>query len=407
MQYDVIVAGAGPAGSSAARECARQGLSTLLLDKAEFPRDKPCGGAVSIRTAGLLPFDVSPVVERVVRGVHWRAGRRCTFTRYASEPLAYLTQRSELDAFLVQRAVDAGAVLRERAAVHNVERTDSHVVVRAGRETFEGRALVAADGVNGRTAKLSGIEVKMWLAVALEGNATPDGGVPKCWEDAISLDLGAVPGGYGWVFPKGDHLNIGVGGWSGSGPSLRRRLDKYAQRAGYDWAHLWGRRGYRLPSRRPGSPLADGNVVLVGDAGGVLDPFAGEGIYAAIWTGKTAARRILEYCDGKSNDLCGYEQDVERELMPEIAMARRLYDLLYLVSPTVGAGMIRWTPGIWEGICKIVRGDRTYLDVRRKAGPFSPLVDLSSDLIRTSPRMRLITGIPDPPQPERFFVRTA
>ena len=66
MRYDVIVAGAGPGGSTAARECASRGLSVLMLDKSDFPRDKPCGGGVSIRAAGELPFDVTPVVERVI-----------------------------------------------------------------------------------------------------------------------------------------------------------------------------------------------------------------------------------------------------------------------------------------------------------------------------------------------------
>jgi flavin-dependent dehydrogenase len=80
MLYDVIVVGAGPAGSTAARECAQRGLSVLLLDRAEFPRDKPCGGAVSVHTASLLPFPVEPVNERTMYGVRWTLRGRGDFT---------------------------------------------------------------------------------------------------------------------------------------------------------------------------------------------------------------------------------------------------------------------------------------------------------------------------------------
>lgn len=81
--YDIIVVGAGPAGSTAARECATLGLSVLLLDKAQFPRDKPCGGGVSSRAAGLLPFDLAPVVEQTIRSIYLAWGSQPGFTRHA------------------------------------------------------------------------------------------------------------------------------------------------------------------------------------------------------------------------------------------------------------------------------------------------------------------------------------
>src|SRR5215212_8565082 len=94
MRYDVIVVGAGPGGGTAARECAERGLSTLLLDKASFPRDKPCGGGVNIRAARLLPFDLAPVTERVIYGARFSLRQRPAFDRFSPEPLTCLTQRS-------------------------------------------------------------------------------------------------------------------------------------------------------------------------------------------------------------------------------------------------------------------------------------------------------------------------
>src|SRR4051794_35638385 len=227
--YDVIVVGAGPAGSTTARECARRGLSVLLIDKAEFPRDKPCGGGVNLRTAQLLPFSLASVAERTIVGMRFSLRQHNAFTRYASEPLTYLTQRRRLDALFVEHALHAGATLREGTPVRAIERHDSSVTVHAGSEVFEGWTLVAADGANGPTARLAGLKVPRTTLVGLEGNVTPGGAFPPEWEQVFGLDLGGIPGGYGWIFPKGDHLNIGVVGWHHVGPTLRRRLDDLAR----------------------------------------------------------------------------------------------------------------------------------------------------------------------------------
>src|SRR5947209_2520846 len=148
MRYDVIVAGGGPAGSTVARECAARGLSVLLLDKAEFPRDKPCGGGVNVHTARLLPFEVAPVSERVIYGMSMSVRQRHAFTRRAPSPLCYLTQRKHLDAFLLEQAGRAGVSIREKSPVKSAEQGSGGVAVGAGNERFEAAVLVAADGAN-------------------------------------------------------------------------------------------------------------------------------------------------------------------------------------------------------------------------------------------------------------------
>src|SRR5688572_19617299 len=130
MQHDIIVVGGGPAGSTAAREAASAGARVLLLDRVAFPREKPCGGGGNVRAAARLPFDRSPVVERTVTGVRFGLRTRGDFTRRYPRPLTYMTQRSRLDAFLVERAVEAGAELRERAAARAIEPDAGGVTVR-------------------------------------------------------------------------------------------------------------------------------------------------------------------------------------------------------------------------------------------------------------------------------------
>jgi flavin-dependent dehydrogenase len=111
-RFDVVVIGAGPAGSFAAFLLADAGLSTLLLDRATFPRDKPCGGGVTARAASLLPFSLDPVVEEQVDHVELGFRYRGRLTRASAEPLVLMTERARLDAFLLGRAVAAGAVFR-------------------------------------------------------------------------------------------------------------------------------------------------------------------------------------------------------------------------------------------------------------------------------------------------------
>jgi geranylgeranyl reductase family protein len=402
MRYDVIVVGAGPSGSTTARECATRGLSVLLLDRSEFPRDKPCGGGVTVRAAALLPFSIDPVVERVIYRV-WITERRSRgFERSSPNEVAYLTQRSRLDAFLVERAISEGAVFRQREAIREVERHPTHVVVRTSNDSFEGRTLVAADGANGSTTKLAGLKVRHLQGIAVEGNISPDGGIPEKWKDRLGFNFGDISGGYGWIFPKGDHLNIGIGGWRHNGPNLREKLTHLVRSYGFDPAKLWGMRGHPLPLRRRGSPLVDGNVLLVGDAAGLVDPFTGEGIYTAWWSGSKAAEQLSAYLGGLVPDLDGYRRDVERVLLPELRVSRQFHDIFHL-WPGLFVGIERRTAIPWEAIVRVIRGDKTYLTVVRKLGPLWTVLEFVSDLVRVSPPLRHLSGLRDPAPPERFF----
>src|SRR5215212_6732397 len=113
-RFDAVVVGAGPAGSIAAFRLARAQARVLLVDKAAFPRDKPCGGGLTYRALRQLPFTVEPVVEDVVSRVECRLRYRHAFVR-GDRPLAVMTQRRHLDAYLVERAVEAGAECRDGA----------------------------------------------------------------------------------------------------------------------------------------------------------------------------------------------------------------------------------------------------------------------------------------------------
>src|SRR5437899_301256 len=186
-RFDAVLVGAGPAGSTAAHRLAAAGASVLLVDKARFPRDKPCGGGLTTRAVRQLPFSVEPVVEDVVHRFELRLGYRARFERVSDEALCFMTQRRRLDDFLAQKAQEAGAEFRDGTTLTLDE---AHALA---------DVVVGADGVNGVTAR--GLATDCGHGVALEGNAPLD----ARYRGKLVLELGVVPGGYGWVFPKGDH----------------------------------------------------------------------------------------------------------------------------------------------------------------------------------------------------------
>ncbi len=380
--YDAIVAGAGPAGSTAARLLAGQGARVLLLDKARFPRDKPCGGGVTLAAANEGGVDLSPVIERTVHKVHASLRHGKPFVRSSEQPLAYMTQRCRLDAYLTEQAVAAGAEFRDGLGVREIEIDDNAVLVRAnpstalgaGSAAYRARALIGADGANGIVAKAAGLAPTGEPAVALEANVPACGELIERWRDAIAIDLGGTPGGYAWLFPKGDHLNVGIGGSLRIGPTLRQRLSALCSFLELDESKLFGLRGYHLPQRARGAPIMRGPVLLAGDAAGFVDPLSGEGIHGAFWSGRLAAESIASFLSGEARDLQGYERAVREQIEPELAMSVKL-QAVFQRFPRPCIMLMRRSDRFWGAICGFVRGTTDYTQFRRRLGPLAWAID--------------------------------
>ncbi|HUQ22381.1 MAG TPA: geranylgeranyl reductase family protein [Gaiellaceae bacterium] len=343
--FDVIVVGAGPAGSMSAYFLAAEGLSVLLLDRARFPRDKPCGGGVTGRAAAILPFSIDPVVEDVVDRLEIGLSYSRRFERRSEKPLIYMTRRVLLDAFLVERAREAGAVFRDGTKVTEVQLRDGDAVVRAKDWTGTCGVVIGADGTNGITARALGCDRARVHLVALEADLSYDTVDRDRYRGRAVLQLGAVPGGYGWIFPKRDHVNVGVGGWEAEGPRLRSHLAELVSGYGLEGGSLANVRGYRLPLRGAGDGLTNGRGLVVGDAAGLVDPLTGDGMYEAFLSARLASRAVSDFLQGRSDALAPYAEATLRALGPLCVASwggKRAFDRFPRLSYSVARSRRAW-----------------------------------------------------------------
>jgi geranylgeranyl reductase family protein len=330
---------------------ARAGASVLLLDRARFPRDKPCGGGLTIRAVRRLPFAVDPVVEDVVDCVELGLGHRRRYARPSPEPLILMTQRSRLDAYLAEQAAAAGAEFRDGTRVTQIETDERGAAV----DGIRADVVIGADGANGITARALGLCPQPAHGVALEGNLAHEHVDVDRYRGRIVLEIGTVRGGYGWVFCKGDHVNVGVGGWDHEGPRLRAHLRRLCEARGLPEEKLHAVRGYRLPIARPGAPLARRRALVVGDAAGLVDPFSGDGIYEAFLSAEYAAEAVLEVLGGQARGLEPYETRLNAALAFQLEVswtAKIALDRFPRALFTIG----RWEY-IQRGLQRLARGE--------------------------------------------------
>jgi len=308
-EFDAVVVGSGPAGTTAAYRLASAGARVLLLEKEALPRHKVCGGGLSAKTLREAPFSLASVIEREIRGV--------VIAFAGSQPVAHafagigaMAQRSALDSFMTAQAVAAGATLWERETFERYEADGGRVRVMTGSGAVTARVLVGADGVYSRVRSQLFPGAKSLMAPAIEALLWPAPGVLDTVGDTCIFDLGVIPAGYGWVFPKRDHLNVGLYRFAKrpGNRDMKKLLDAFVARYRILRRHERIEVKALLIPVRPASPrLVAGNVMLVGDAAGLSDALFGEGIYYAIRSGNLAAGSILGHL-GTGHALAAYDR---------------------------------------------------------------------------------------------------
>jgi len=327
-RVDVLIVGAGPSGAYLGHLLARRGIEVGIIERDEMPRDKVCGGGLSRKAIELLDLDVEPLVHRWIHGAHlsYRGGGR--FLKHTGQPIGCTVLRREFDAFLLGAAAAAGARVWTGTPMRDARQDADGVEVTVdGGPTLRCRLLIGADGVASTVrGRFFGPRLVRYVP-ALEALVAPPPQAPVECEEHALFDFGALPHGYGWVFPKRDHWNVGVYSPYG-GAQLRRHLGAFLEQLGVTAAPSQVKfLGFPIPLRNARRRFQTERVWLLGDAAGLAEGVFGEGIYFALKSAALAAQAIEEGGLAPANNL--YTARLEHTLLPELRAARWLGRALY------------------------------------------------------------------------------
>jgi geranylgeranyl reductase family protein len=370
---DVVVVGAGPAGSMLAYYLAKAGLDVVLLDKARFPRGKTCGGGVNVRTQKLIPFDFSPVVEETITGIAFTCRFEEPFVRRSSGPFMFTVRREHFDEFLARRAEEAGVRFFDQTPFLSLEEKDGFGEVSTPAGLCSAAYVVGADGSQSAVARKTGLMQDPAYMLAVHSEA-PTSMVPDWKPDLIHLDWGSVKRSYAYMFPRKYFLSLGAGGIDVPAARIKNYQRAFlATRAQKEGTLSVSAAGFMIPLRKKRSPIEKGRCILIGDAAGLADPFSGEGIFSAVRSAQIAASVLQEAVTNRWDSLKPYQDSIDREMMPELECSR-LFRELFNLRPfhyhRKIASQDRW----WNAMAKIMRGEKTLLDVKKKLGPVGSLL---------------------------------
>jgi geranylgeranyl reductase family protein len=360
--FEVVVVGGGPAGSAAARTLAAAGRDVCLIDRAIFPREKLCGGLVTLRS--------KKIFERTFGG-QWKNDLFVSSTDVAffsngkliAAPPPYsrlfFTMRFDFDNYLLGLARQAGAQLKLGESLSNLD-LRARVIQLASGINISFDYLIGADGVNSQIAKsifghsFDPNTIGFGLEVEVPRANLPD------QSDRVEIDFAAARWGYGWVFPKKATFTIGVGGIHKLNPDLRKSLDRYLQHKGLS-ADEFKVKGQYIPfgdyRKRPGK----GCVLLCGDAAGTVDPITGEGIAYAMQSGEAAAQAIIKSTRDKCDNAFDLYLSEYKNIATPIQQAtfwRRLIFPKLIQKPFAWAFADAST--LQKGYLDILAGERDY-----------------------------------------------
>ncbi|MEM8718310.1 MAG: geranylgeranyl reductase family protein [Cyanobacteria bacterium P01_G01_bin.39] len=364
--FDCIVVGAGPAGGSAAYHLATQGNSVLVLDKADFPRTKSCGGGVSPAIAQWFDFDFSPVVQNHVDQVKYtfKMGDPAEVALKDVTPM-WMVERSQFDNFLIEQATGKGAEFKSGVEVTAVSLRDDAWSVDTSAGTFTGKYLIAADGANSNLAKLLGMGETATIAAA---SLHIPGELSERRQKTAFFDFGSLKNGFMWCFPKENGYSFSaayVRNPKGKPEELKKQLTKYAALFDLD-ASQGEYQEHPLNLWQENRTLHSDRALLIGEAAGIVDPLIGEGIRPAIYTGVKAAAAIQAALKGEANALANYTESINQEWGANLAKADFLAGLFYK-APKIAykVGVKRPTAGQLMG--KILCGELSYSQIAEKA----------------------------------------
>lgn len=334
IKYNVIIIGAGPAGSYLAYKLKNQGISILLLEKEMFPRYKACAGGLSKKAYDILFLEnenVENIVKKKVKKVLYVRNKKFTF-RESGKELIYMTYRSELDRFLVDMAVNKKTVcFRENVSIQKINRKDNTItyVEKDKEHTAQFDVLVGAWGNNIRLNRLVDLVPFERFAVSSSWEGPVGSRFSNYYDEyAMAQIMRRFPGVVGYIFPKSEMITAGL--FTSLFPTPYNLKNTWEE-----FVDFWRldnniKPSYALiPIRDFRKSIASKNILLVGDAAGLADPFTGEGIYYAFISSQIASKHILNFFKNDNYALAeAYDNNVNLKLS-NVQKWAKAYEFLF------------------------------------------------------------------------------
>jgi geranylgeranyl reductase family protein len=367
----VAVVGAGPAGASAAISLAREGVRVVLLERHPLPRSKTCGGGISAKALRFLPPGVSPEFQHTCRRAVLNlldAGLSFAVTR--ETPIVEMAMRADFDFQLTLAAQEQGARVVSGCRVQGLNCRGGGVEVETQKGTFSAGFVVAADGAVGTTARRAGFEETRRLIPALESEVTVEDPVYRAFSTQARFDVGQVPGGYGWVFPKKEHLSVGVVSRKRGELNLNERLGHYLRFLGIERPKGVRTSGFVIPVSPRKGPFVRGRTLLTGDAAGLADPVTCEGITHSLLSGQLAGRALLAGDLDEARTREAYESLLTKHILQGLEWARMIAGIFHDLPGLRNSLFRQFGHKLVEELADVFMGKKTYQEIVLSLGSY-------------------------------------
>jgi flavin-dependent dehydrogenase len=414
--FDVIISGCGPAGSILGYLLAQNNISTLILEKAIFPRKKICAGGIQHRTLKLIPFDISEVIEKTIFGIYFSLANKDIIHKKSGSPIMYTVERSIFDGFLAGKADFLGCRIQYGEGLTGYEVFEEYVKVSTNTSSYRAKILVGADGIRGavhkkitgnkKIHKIIGYETEIenidrnYIVKDRSGNVFD-------FKDSVRLDFNGVKKGYGWVFPKDYSMSCGVGAPAANAPKAKKYFKLFlsefygggisgnspetAAKSAPDKSmpapctegpgfntplsvngkplslNSSGPKilAHGIPVRKNDTPYCGHRIIAIGDAACFGDGFTGEGLYNAIKSSIIAADCINNSLKKSDFTFSDYFKLIEADICKDIKISLMLTKVFYS-SVFLFYNLLKKNDNYFNACCRILRGERTYKEIVEK-----------------------------------------
>lgn len=366
QNYDVAIAGGGPAGSSAALKLAEQGLKVALIEKAVHPRYKPCGGGIVHRVFKYLPVDVSKAIEKNCHTIEFNLNNSKQHFHFTStEPIVSMTMRNNFDMLLLSAAGDAGAHIISECEVKDVQTNSNNINIRTNNGSISSKYLIAADGAVSVVANKAGWNETRYIIPALEYEVYVDDNTLESFSKSARFDFDILPDGYAWVFPKKNHLSIGILSMSRKRTIFADVFTNYLKLLRIKTYSKIEKHGFIIPVHPRKDTFMKNRVLLTGDVAGFADPVTAEGISFAILSGQIAANAIIKGDMEESLVHEHFHNELDQKILSELRIGRILSKLVYM-NPVIRTNLFRfYGHKLTKSMTHIFLGKKSYKEVIR------------------------------------------